>query len=77
MSEDGDKVVDSINALAKAINGYQAQNQRIEGLEDRIHDLETKMDVYENFVSKTSGIFTRVGFYGDAFIIYLRTLWKK
>jgi len=76
MTEDAEKIVEAINNLKGSVDGYKDLQKRIESIEDRMHDTETKMIQYNCFVDKTSGFFTRVGFYGDAAVIWLRMKFK-
>lgn len=45
--------------------------------EDKIERMEKDLNEYRMFISKTSGFFTRVGFYLDGIVLYLKTKFGK
>ena len=71
------KLIEAVNGLKESVNKYQSLAVQIESLEDRICKLEEEAKKYRSFVDKTSGFFTRIGFYGDAAVLWLRTKFKK
>lgn len=75
---DGTKgIINAIESLKGSIDSYQTLAKRVNELEDRMHDMETELIKYRNFIEKTDGFFTRAGFYGDAAIMWLRAKFKK
>jgi len=77
MNEDTKEIVNALSTLKESIDGYKIMANRVGALEDRIHDMESELIKYRNFIEKTTGFFTRVGFYGDAAIIWLKMKFKK
>lgn len=74
-------LIEVLNNFKKEIQDDKVIIARIDELDQRydarFKEVEKRMDEYAIFISKTSGLFTRIGFYLDAFVIYLRGLLKK
>lgn len=77
MNDDTKEIVKAISALKESIDEYRVMSDRMTAIEDRMHDIENEFIKYRNFIEKTSGIFTRAGFYGDAAILWLKSKFKK
>lgn len=77
MTEDTKEIVDAITGVKCSIDEYRVMADRISALEGRIHGIDTDLIKYRNFVDKTSGIFTRAGFYCDAAVLWIKAKFKK
>jgi len=77
MNEEAKGIINAIEGLKGSVDGCQILTKRVEELEDRMHDTETELIKYRNFIEKTNGFFTRAGFYGDAAVMWLRSKFKK
>jgi len=77
MNEDTKEIVNALSALKTSIDEYRIMSGRMSALEGRMHDIETDLIKYRNFIDKTSGIFTRAGFYGDAAVFWLKSKFKR
>jgi len=74
---DDDKVIEALGGLTKAIQSDNSVSLRLNGIDARILELEKKAEAYSVFISKTSGFFTRMGFYLDGTILCLKGFFKK
>ena len=79
--DETEKILIEISSVKEEFKDHTSITKRLDNMEiefdQRIGKLEADMKTYNMFVSKSSGFFTRLGFYGDVGIIWLRGLWKN
>jgi len=76
-----DKILIEISQVKEEYKDHSSITKRLDEIEEsfehRISNIEKDMKAYTQFMDKTSGFCTRLGFYGDCLVIWLRGLWKK
>lgn len=70
MSEN--EIVQALEALRGSIEEYRIMADRITALETRMHDLDIDLIKYRKFIDESSGFLTRLGFYADAAVLWLK-----
>ena len=81
MNDYGQKTVELMQSIKEGIEKNNSEAERFnifeKSVEGRLLELETSVRKYESFIDKTSGFFTRIGFYLDGVVMYFKVRFGK